>query len=236
MSTVIKEQLAPSQRLDRRRVLRLALGGLGLVAALALIGGAIAGIVGLETKRDATGYFVTHTHRYHTPTYALSTESLSVGGVTGALEAGLVRLRIGATNEDAATPLFIGIARTDDIDRYLARVGHDELRDIKFDPFKIAYRRLAAGAPQALPSTQSFWQARASGTGTQVIDWPVKKGRWTAVVMNADGSRDVSVDAQLAARLAGAWWFVAAGFVLGALSLAGGVVLLRSGVNKEIRR
>ena len=236
MSTAIKEQLAPARRLERRRVVRLALGGLGLVVALALIGGAIAGIVGLETKRDATGYFVTHTHRYHTPTYALSTESLNVGGVTGALEAGLVRLRIGATSEDAAKPLFIGVARTDDVDRYLARVGHDELRDIKLDPFKIVYRRLAAGVPRALPSTQTFWQARSGGTGTQLIDWAVKQGRWTAVVMNADGSRDVSVDAQLAARLAGAWWFVAAAFVLGALALAGGVVLLRSGVSKEISR
>jgi hypothetical protein len=161
------------------------------------------------------------------------TESLNVGGVTGALEAGLLRVRISATSTNAAKPLFIGIGRTKDIDRYLARVEHDELRDINFDPFKIDYRRLGTGAPTAPPSTQSFWQTRARGTGTQVVSWPVKRGHWSAVVMNADGSRNVSVDAQLAARLSGAWWFVAAFIALGALSLAGGIALIRSGARRQ---
>jgi hypothetical protein len=182
------------------------------------------------SRRSGTRPITTHTHRYQTSSYALSTESLSVGGVTGALEAGLVRLRVTATSNRVAKPLFIGIARTDDVSRYLARVEHDELRDINFDPFKIDYRRLGTGAPTALPSTQSFWQARANGTGTLKISWPVEKGEWSAVVMNADGSRNVSVEAQLAARLSGAWWLVAASLVLGALSLAGGIALIRSGV------
>ena len=120
MSTVIKEQdaaasatatpAASTQQVGSRSVVQLVFGSLGLLATLALIGSAIAGIVGLETNRDATGYFVTHTHHYQTSSYALSTESLNVGGVTGALEAGLVRVRIAATSDDAAKPLFIGIA------------------------------------------------------------------------------------------------------------------------------
>jgi hypothetical protein len=236
MSTVTKEHhtavftaaapAAPTQRFGRRRLLRLVFGGLGLLAALALIGSAIAGIVGLETQRDATGYFVTHTHHYQTSSYALSTQSLNVGGVTGALEAGLVRLRVAATSSDGGKPLFIGIARTKDVNRYLARVQHDELQNISFDPFEIDYHRLGTGAPQAPPSTQNFWQTRADGTGTQTLSWPVKEGRWTAVVMNADGGRNVSVDAQLAARLSGAWWFVVAFIALGALSLVGGIALI----------
>jgi hypothetical protein len=242
MSTVIKEQraaasttatrVAPRRQLGGGRVARVVFGGLGILAALVLIGGAIAAVVGLETNRDATGYVVTHRHHYQTPSYALSTESLNVGGVTGALEAGLLRLRIVATSNDAAKPLFVGIARTKDLDRYLGPVAHDELRDIRFDPFKIDYRRLGAGAPPALPSTQSFWERRASGTGPQTISWPVKKGHRSAVVMNADGSRNVGVDAQVAARVSGAWWFVAAFVALGAVSLAGGVVLLRAGARE----
>ena len=240
MSTLATEQdaagsapTAPTQQVGRRRVLRLVFGSLGLLVGLALIGGAIAGIVGLENDRDAAGYFVTHTHHYQTSSYALSTESLNVGSVTGALETSLLRLRITATSNDATKPLFIGIARTEDVARYLARVQHDELRDINFDPFKVDYRRIGTGAPGALPSTQDFWQTRASGTGTQTINWPVKKGQWSAVVMNANGSPNVSVSAQLAARLSGAWWFVAAFIALGALSLAGGIALVRSGARKQ---
>jgi hypothetical protein len=239
MSTVIREQgaggsepgptAAPARSAERRSVRRLVFGSLALLAALALIGSAIAAIVGLETNRDASGYFTTHTHHYETSSYALSTENLDVGGVTGALEAGLLRLRITATSTDAAKPLFIGIAHTGDVQRYLARVEHDELRDIKFDPFKIDYRRLGTRAPTAAPSSRSFWQTYASGIGAQTISWPVKTGHWSAVVMNDDGSRKVTVNAQVAARLSGAWWFVATLIALGALSLVGGIALLRSG-------
>jgi hypothetical protein len=232
MSTAIPTTVAPTQQFGRGRVVRLMFGSLALLVALALIGGAIAGIFGLENNRDATGYFVTHTHHYQTSSYALSTERLNVGSVSGALETGLLRLRISATSTDAAKPLFIGIARTEDVARYLARVQHDELRDISFDPFKVDYRRIGTGAPRALPSTQGFWQTSAIGTGTQTISWPVKRGQWSAVVMNANGSRNVSVNAQLAAHLAGAWWFVAAFIALGALSLAGGIALLRSGARR----
>jgi hypothetical protein len=49
------------------------------------------------------------------------------------------------------------------------------------------------------------------------------------VVTNADGSRRVSVDAQLAARVSGVWWIVTALLVLGGLSLAGGGALVDSG-------
>jgi hypothetical protein len=241
MNTFIKEQDAaasattatPTQRGGRGAAVRLVFGSLCLLAALALLGGAIAGIIGLETNRDSTGYFTTHRHHYQTSSYALSTETLKVDGLTGALEAGLVRLRIAATSSDAAKPLFVAIGRTNDVNGYLARVEHDELRDIKFDPFKVDYRRLGTSTPAGLPAAQSFWQIQASGTGTQTISWPVKKGRWSAVVMNADGSRNVSVDAQLAARLSGAWWFVAAFISLGAVALAGGIALVRSGTRRR---
>lgn len=243
MSTIVGDQdagisatspaEAPTQQSGRRHLLRLVVGCFGLLAALAFLGAAAAAIFGLENNRDSTGYFVTHTHHYQTSSYALSTESLNVGGITGTLEAGLVRLRITATSNVEQKPLFVGIARTQDVNRYLARVEHDELRNIKFDPFRVDYRRLGAGTPTALPATQSFWQTRATGTGTQTISWPVKKGRWSAVVMNADGSRNVSVDAQLAARLSGAWWFVAALLGLGALALAGGILLVRSGSSRK---
>lgn len=198
----------PTQRLDRGRVLRLVLGSLGVLAALAFLAGGGALTWALQTHRDGSGYVTTHTRHYQTSSYALSTESLNVGGITGALEDRLGRLRITATSSVATKPLFVGIARTEDVNRYLARVEHDELRDIETDPFRIDYQRLGAGAPPALPTTRSIWRAHATGSGTQTVSWPVEKGRWSAVVMNADGSRNVSVDAQLAARVAGVWWIV----------------------------
>ena len=234
-TTTITAPAQPARPLDRGRLFRLVLGSLGVLAALAFLTGAAALTWGLETHRDGSGYFTTNTHHYQTSSYALSTQSLDVGGLTGALEDRLARLRITATSNDAAKPLFIGIARTEDADRYLARVEHDELRDIKLDPFSIDYRPFAGGAPTALTTTRSIWRAHAVGTGTQTISWPVEKGRWTAVVMNADGSRHVSVDAQLAARVSGLWWIVVTLIGLGALALAGGGALVYSGARTRTR-
>ena len=215
----------PARPLDRGR-LRLVFGSLGVLAALAFLAGGGALTWALQTHRDSSGYFTTHTHRYQTSSYALSTESLDVGGMTGALEDRLGRLRITATSTVTAKPLFIGIAHTEDVDRYLARVEHDELRDIESDPSSIDYRRLGTGAPAALPTTRNIWRAHATGTGTQTITWPVKKGHWSAVAMNADGSPKVSVDAQLAARVSCAWWIVTGLLVIGGLLLAGGGALV----------
>src|SRR6516162_2139289 len=136
MSTLINEEVAATsgtaQHTGGVHVVKVVLGSLALLVALALLGTAIAGIFGLENNRDATGYFVTHTHHYQSRAYALSTESLNVGGISGALEAGLVRIRLTATSMDARKPLFVGIGRTADVNRYLAPVAHDELRDINF--------------------------------------------------------------------------------------------------------
>lgn len=235
MSTTdtITASTQPARRLGRSRMLRLVFGSLGLLAALAFIAGGAALTWGLETHRDGSGYFTTNTHHYRTSSYALSTQSLDVGGLTGTLADRLVRLRITAASTDAAKPLFIGIARTEDVGRYLGRVGHEELRDIEFDPFSINYRRLGTGTPQVLPATRSIWRAHATGTGTQTITWALEKGRWSAVVMNADGSRPLSLDAQLAARVSGAWWIVATLIGLGALSLAGGGALVFSGARRR---
>lgn len=232
MTNTITAPAQPVQQFDRGRLLRLVLGTVGLLAALAFIAGAGTLTWGLETQTDGSGYVTTNTHHYQTSSYALSTQSLDVSGLTATLER-LARLRITATSTNAAKPLFIGIARTKDVDAYLARVEHEELRDIKFDPFSIDYRRLGTGAPTALPTTRSIWRAHATGTGPQTISWPVEKGHWSAVVMNADGSRQVSVDAQLAAHVSGVWWVVVALFVLAGLSLVGGGAVVYSGVRKR---
>jgi hypothetical protein len=215
----------------RGRVLQLVLGSLGLLVALTLVGSAAAATWALETHGDGSGYLTLDTHRFETSSYALQGQSLDVNTKSPiwALADHLGRVRITATSTRAAKPLFVGIARTEDADRYLAGVAHDEARELELDPVRVEYRRFGGGAPAAVPAARSFWRAHATGTGTQRIDWPIEKGRWTVVAMNGDGSRSVSLDAQLAARVSSAWWIVAGLFVLGGLSLLGGGALVYSG-------
>jgi hypothetical protein len=218
-------------RFGAGRVLRPVFGSLGLLAALALIGGAGALVWALETQRDSSGYFTMTTHRLQTSSYALSSESLDVdtNWPHWALADRLGRIKIAATSTDAAKPLFVGIAHTADVDSYLAGVEHDEVGGLEIDPFSVEYRRLSGAAPTALPAALSTWRASATGTGTQTITWPVQKGHWSAVIMNADASRSVGVNAQLAARISHVWWIVTALFVLGGLSLLVGGALVYFG-------
>jgi hypothetical protein len=215
MSTTTAAQPAsPAQRMGRGRILRIVFGSIGLLAALAFIAGGAALTWAFQTHRDGSGYFITATHHYQTPSYALETESLNASSTTAAL---VDRIRITASSSGSAKPLFIGIARTTDVDRYLSRVGHDELRDLDVDPFRIHYQRFGGGAPAARPATLAIWRERATGTGALSISWPVQGGQWSAVAMNADGSPAVGIDAQVAAKVAYAGWILVALYAIGGL-------------------
>jgi hypothetical protein len=220
----------PSARPDRGRVLRLVFGGLGLLAALAFVGAGATSTWALETKQDGSGYFATGVHRFQTSSYALATESLdaTTGWASWAERLG-GRIRITATSTDPAKPLFVGIARTEDVDRYLANVEHDQVGDLKLDPFSVQYQRQSGHAPATRPNASGIWQTKATGAGTQTITWPLQGGHWSAVVMNADGSSPVAVDSRVAAKVSYLSWIVAGLFVLGGLSLIGGGALAYSG-------
>jgi hypothetical protein len=201
----------------------VALLGLSLLAA----GGAGAWALG---ERDSSGYFTTGSNRLSTPVYALASENLNVDSdVPGWFGDHFATVRIQASSE---RPVFIGIARTREVDRYLGSVAHDEITDIDADPFKYTSRRIDGSATPASPTRQSFWRVQASGSGTQTIKWSLESGDWSAVAMNADASRGVSVDARFGIRVRSLVWLMVVGFVVGALILLGGAVMLYFGARR----
>ena len=64
-----------------------------------------------------------------------------------------------------------------------------------------ARRGCPRGEPAVPPETLDIWAAQSSGQGVQDALWTPQDGRWSAVVMNADGSRGVSADVQFGAEL-----------------------------------
>lgn len=230
--TAPPSSIAEDERFAARRVLRFVGGGLGVLVALACFAAVVAAIWAIQTHRDSQGYFTTATHNYETSSYGLVSESLKIRG--GSLLGLFVdRLRLTVTGSDPGKPLFVGIARTSDVDRYLAGVEHDWVGNIEFTPFKVDYRRSGTAAPASPPAAQRFWQIRRTGNGTQAIIWPLKSGSWSAVAMNADGSRGVSANIQIAASVAHVWWYVTGLLLVGGLSLLGGGALVYSGMRKE---
>jgi len=74
--------------------------------------------------------------------------------------------------------------------------------------------------------TLGIWTAQAAGPGTQTLTWAAKSGNWMVVVMNADGSRPVSVQLNGAATLPALPWIATGLLVAGFACLVSGVLLI----------
>ncbi len=124
------------------------------------------------------------------------------------------------------TGAFVGVARTADVNAYLDQVGHDEITDLDYDPFSIDTARRAGEGRPAMPTAQTFWAA--TSTGGRELEWKVRKGDWTVVMMNADASPGVRVDAKVGAKLpifSGLGWLFGIGGALVGLGAIATIVL-----------
>ena len=176
------------------KVVSVVLGSLAALLALGLAAGGVALLSFHATQRD-DGFYTTSSERFETPTYALTSEriDLGAGGVPFDPVDGL---QISARSTDGR-PVFVGIGRSADVTRYLAGAARDELTDVDFAPFRATLERHPGERAPAPPADQTFWAASASGPGRQAATFDPDGGKWDVVVMNADASRGVSVDASV---------------------------------------
>jgi hypothetical protein len=204
------------------RLLAVVAGGMTLLlSAVSAIGAT--GLTWATSKQDDAGYYMTATERVAAPTRAIATDDLDVNGIPG--EFGKIRVNVRAAD---GKPLFAGIARTADVDAYLAGSDHTILQDVDFDPFEPNYVHEPGTAAPARPADQRFWVATSDGT--KPLDFKVRDGEWSVVVMNADGSPDVRARVSAGASLPwlddlelAAWIAAAFLLVLGGALLAGGL-------------
>jgi hypothetical protein len=194
----------------------LVVGGaiVALLAALVLATGGVS-IWADATQRDHAGYVSTNTHHYQSATRAIATERVTIGSEVPDWLIGKVRLE--ATS---AKPVFVGIARKESVDAYLARVSHATASKLDLDPFKVTYVPHAGTADPGRPAAQSFWAASTTGQDATALTWKVKSGEWSIVVKNADGSPGVSADVTAGAKIPWVLWAGIGLAALGALLLA----------------
>lgn len=204
-----------------RRTLLVVVGGLFAMVSVILF--AIGGFgLWAQHQRDGDGYFTAGPERLTTSSYALSAPSLDIGGAgPDALYTDdfLGDIRIDFASKTPGTAVFVGIGPAADVTAYLNGVGHDEVADFDVDPFKLSTTSRAGNDPSAVPTTQSFWVASATGAGPSTLTWPATGGDWSVVIMNADGSRNVAVDLSVGGTLP-----AVEGITIGAL--IGAVLLL----------
>jgi hypothetical protein len=201
----------------------LALFSFGLLAA----GGVL---LWADGQKDEHGFISTDTERLATSSRALTTDNLDfdldgLDAVVGQDNYGKVRLEVG---DDGGAPVFVGIARTSDVDGYLRGVDHAVVTDFDSAPFHADYREQPGRAVPAPPAKQRIWDAAAQGAGKQTLTWDVRDGDWSVVVMNADGTPGVHADVSAGAKLGfldeAGWISFGTGLVL--LALTGGLLFV----------
>src|SRR6266545_4277876 len=107
-----------------------------------------------------------------------------------------------------------------------------EITDVDAEPFKVSSHRVEGSSKPPSPASQSFWRVQASGPGTQKITWSLEKGDWSAVAMNLDGSRGVSVDARFGGRISALGWLTLALLGAGGLMLLSGAASIYLGARR----
>lgn len=216
----------PSQSKHRPHPVALVAATLLAVASLTLF--AAGGfLLWADAQKDADGYLTTSRETFSTRTAALATENLDVDldGLDAVADGDVLgKLRLDVT-PGGGSALFAGIARTSEVNDYLRGTAHTIVRDVDTDPFRADHRDRPGARRIAPPAGESFWAATATG-GT--LDWKIRDGDWSVVVMNADGSPGVTAGVRAGADvpfLAPAGWIAIGGGAF-VLLLAGGVLYL----------
>ncbi len=184
------------------RVAAVVAGTLVGLLALCLISGGGVALWG-EAQKDDQSYVSTASEPFRSGGYALATQNLSVrsdvpGFVVDNADFGDVRLRITPHGDK---PVFVGVAPTAEVARYLRGTPHSSIRDVSYSPFRVDAALRGGDRRPAPPAAQRIWAAAAQGPGTQTVTWDVQRGNWSIVVMNADGSRGVDTGISAGARL-----------------------------------
>jgi hypothetical protein len=209
--------LSPPPQRRQHRSPGMIVGGtvLALLAVVAIGLGALS--LWGDSRTDSAGYLSTKSDPFQTRTHALATDDLDINHTGWLVDHGLfgkVRVTV-----DSAKPVFVGIARSTDVDAYLRGSSYDEVTDVEYSPFRATYRAHPGPGKPAAPADQGIWAASTHGTGTQRLDWKVEDGKWSVVVMNADGSPGVTAGISAGAKVA---WMAAIGWS----SLGAGLLLL----------
>jgi hypothetical protein len=206
----------------RRRTASLVVGTIAAVFAVVFLVGGGWALWKDRVDRDASGFVSIGTADLRTDTFAIVGD-LHGDGPSWLWESGVLGdSRVRATS-DSQHPLFIGIARTGDLFRYLEGAGYATI-----DSFEVtADTTHAGGPPPDPPSHESIWATSTQGTGQQTLRWNSREGDWSIVLMNADAASGVAVHGNASAELPILPW-VAGGLLLvgGTSGFFGGWLLL----------
>jgi hypothetical protein len=193
----------PATHWGAGRIIAVVIGSMMAMTALGLLSGGLALKIGDSVLRDDDGYLMSSTQRYDSPGLAVTSENVDLNSDSANFN--LASRWLGTVKVEAesrtADSVFVGIARTSDVDAYLRGVAHTVVTDPSGDHGDPETHYVPGDRPTLRPADESFWVTSAQGTGQQVVTWEPKDGDWTIVVMNAEGTAPVRADVAAGAEV-----------------------------------
>ena len=179
-----------------------------------------------RVARDGSGFVSIGTTDLRTETYAIVGRLQGDGPRWLWGRAVMGKERVRATTQ-SGQPLFIGIARTSEVDRYLRGAGYATI-----ERFEVTRSSTHPGGPPSSPPTgAAIWAASIQGTGRQTLVWTPRQGDWSIVLMNADAQAGVAVHGNGSAKFPMLPWVAIALLVAAAVSGLFGASLMIRAVN-----
>lgn len=204
------------------RIVSTVAGGIVGVAALGVLAVGGWGTWATNTQRDADGYLTSSSHTIAATGQVIT--SREVGELAGRTWGGLVGVvRIRATPTEPDTGVFIGVAPSGAVDRYLAGAGRTSVTG--WFPVATQDVTAAGGSPTTAPPQSRIWTAHVSGSGAQALSWRPAPGT-TVVIMRPDGSPGFSAAIDVGATVPDLAWLAAVCFVVGAAMLGAAGALI----------
>ncbi|HEY3558391.1 MAG TPA: hypothetical protein VGL05_13050 [Kribbella sp.] len=194
-----------------RRVVGVVVALVGLVVAV--VGGA------------AAFWLIGPDNTVHSGEQTLSSKGLAIASTPELLNRNgpVLHVDVRSTKNQ---PVFVGVARDFDVTSYLNGVGHTKLVQVQYPIALSTEDEKGTAGPLTAPATLDWWVAKADGTGTQSIAWPIEDGPYDVVIMNADGKTPPDVQVNLGIELTHAFTTALAVFAIGIVLLALGILLI----------
>jgi hypothetical protein len=213
-----------------KKIILIVLGAVFILCGLgaAIPAAFLTGIAGND-GRISSGY---ETLGSSTPALVSETEHVSAGGDVPTSGFGATTVTVSARNADE--PIFLGVARSSDVERFLEGVAYDEVRDLDIRPLRVTTTRHDGASSAPPPEEESFWLASATGDNP-TLEWQVEEsGTYRLVMMNVDGSAGTSAELQLGVEIEGLRGLGVGAIVAGVLSFLIGLALLIWGIRTKV--
>lgn len=197
-----------------------------LVGVAVMLGGGVAAALGSALAGD-DGLVNSSSTEWTSPGYAVRAEA-SVEVIAGEVNLPGSALGTSRATADAETDngVFIGVARTSDVDRYLRGVAHSTVEvPLITEGGSPAAAFVDGGSPRVAPTEAAFWIASSSGPGEQAVTWEPRDTDLTLVVMNGEGTTPVAADVSVSAELRdlALWGLIGLGLGLAVLAIGTGL-------------